>query len=180
MSASNLGAAVLVVATTAAMGCGSGAGCPAPSGGNEPAFSVSVAARSFFYESFTSSANNDCPADAATVVSVTVGGRQVGSGFPITLCLLRPDLLGTAPIALNDTALVQVVDVSARDDQGCTYRLDVNAVPSGTVVLDGYCREPGHVYDVVFAGQVPGQRTCTPVTEPVTLVLAGRAPVLAR
>lgn len=162
-------------------GCSGGSECGVTSDAGDAPLTMSVVGETFAYESFTSSQNNDCPAGGTTVVSVTVGGTQVDTGFPFTLCLPRPDRIDASPLSLADRTMIQVVDVSARGQDGCTYALGV-AAPMGTATFAGFCTNVGKAYHLTLAGAVAGTQSCptdagAPVQAAVTLGLSGTATV---
>src|SRR5690242_10767801 len=102
--------ALLLGATTACCGgndsCGPGSA--APDGLTLTGSGVNVT-----YSMLTASANNDCPDPNAPagVVSLTISGTQVGSAFPITFCVPRPDQLGSGVRQLGTD--IKVVDIGA-------------------------------------------------------------------
>lgn len=131
------------------------------------------------YGELTASANNDCSV-AGGPVSLTLEGRQEGTGRLLVLCLPRPDELG-GEVALGDPDLAQLVDVFA-DDGDCLLSLDRSRDPSGTVSFAGVCDDgldPAG-FSIEFSATVPVTRTC-PDAEPeaATMTLSGIAPVAA-
>jgi hypothetical protein len=142
------------------------------------------------YGDFTSSPNNDCPPPEGGPTSLTIEGTQAdlapGERFSMVLCLPRPDEIGSAPVALDDDRLVQLVDVNARLDGGCTLRLDASTAPGGTLTFAGYCGD-GNAdsgYALTFDGSAAGTRTCPDgaggsTEEPATITLTGSVAVEA-
>lgn len=143
------------------------------------------------YGDFTSSPNNDCPPPGGSpITSLTIEGTQTGLApderFSMVLCLPRPDEIGSAPIALDDDSLVQLIDVNARLDGDCFLRLEAGTAPSGTITFAGYCddgsAESG--YALTFDGSAAGIRTCLDgaggsTDEPATITLTGSVAVEA-
>ena len=169
------------------VGCGSGGDDPPCRGAASPAPAeaalVSVGDESFSYGDFHGLLAGDCP--FLPRGSVTIAGRQPGSNFPLTLCVRRElDVVNGVPISLADDTFIEVVDVSARDEAGCTYARDIGVPPTGTVVFDGFCTSAGTVYNLTLAGSVGGVRSCPggdagpPTSDVVTLALAGSVRVL--
>jgi hypothetical protein len=180
--------AVLIVPAALAAACGDDDTCGARQPAGATAGMVSVDGMTFEYGTFTAGENNDCPPPGSMPgpddpVSVTIIGMQTGQGFPLTLCLRRPERIGAGPIDLADTDLIQFEDASARAPSGCTYARFPQAVPTGTVTFDGFCVEGGAVYNMTLAGQIAGVRTCPAdggsVQEMVTLTLSGTVQVTA-
>ncbi|MSP16010.1 MAG: hypothetical protein EXR73_05260 [Myxococcales bacterium] len=114
--------------------------------------------------------------------SISVGGRQEGSGYPLTLCVIDPASAGSAPVPLDDAARIDLVDLSAHV-AGCDYQLDFDATPEGTVAFDGLCADgAGPGFNLTLAGRVAGIRRCAsdagpPVDEPVSFELTGTVAV---
>lgn len=162
----------------------------APPAGASVAVAGAAGDASVSYGAFTSSPNNDCPPPGGGPTSITIEGTQTdlapGERFSLVLCLPRPDEIGGEPIALDDDRLVQLVDVNARLDGGCTLRLDPDATPSGTLTFAGYCdggnAEDG--YALTFDGSTAGIRTCPDgaggaTEEPADITLSGSVAVEA-
>ncbi len=168
--------ALLLGATTACCGgdtCGPGSA--APDGLTLTGSGVAVT-----YAMLTASANNDCPDPAAPagVVSLTISGTQVGSSFPVTFCVPRPDLLGSGVRQLGTD--VKVVDIGADIGSGCTLSLASATAPSGPVQASGVCGNgtdsAGFALD--FENDtVTVKRTCGATVDMLTLALSGTVAV---
>lgn len=158
----------------------SGGTCEGQSSAPADAVLVTIGEEAFTYGAFTAGENNDCPSgDPGAPVSVTIAGQEARSGFFFTLCLPRPDLLEGAT-ALDDAALVQVVDLRARDANGCNVLKHPTAVPSGTVTFVGLCTSTGSSFTMTLAGQIAGLRLCEGAEEAaVELALSGEIKVVA-
>jgi hypothetical protein len=124
---------------------------------------------------FTWGENNDCPAQGASVISVTLRGHQSdASDFGLGFCLPRPDLIGATAIDLADTSLVLLVGASARLDNGCTVGLAPDALPTGTITFSGFGTHAGASFRIKLAGQVHGIERCgSGPSTPATMVLGG-------
>jgi hypothetical protein len=125
---------------------------------------------------FTWGRNNDCPAQGASVISVTLRGHQSdATDFGLGFCLPRPDLIGAAAIDLADTSLVLLVGASARLDNGCMLGLAPDAVPTGSVTFSGFSTHAGADFRMTLSGQVDGIEQCgSGPSTPVTMVLGGQ------
>jgi len=176
-------AAVLIAAAAAACSgspvCGVG-----DAGGGE--LGVTAGAEALAYADFTSSANNDCPADGAPT-SLTVDGRQTtATSFHLTLCLPHPDQIGDQPIPLSRDDLVQVINVNGQLAASCLLVLDSTAPRGGaSIQFSGYCGDgldPGG-YRIAMTGTLPGTRVCPgpdgSTSEPIDIDLSGDAAVSA-
>ena len=132
------------------------------------------------YAGLTASANNDCPDPAAPagVVSLTISGTQVGSSFPITFCVPRPDLLGSGVRQLGTD--IKVVDVGADIGGGCTLSISSTTAPSGPVQGSGVCGDgtdpAGFALDFE-SDTVTVKRTCGATVDMLTLALSGSVAV---
>lgn len=187
-----LGAAAACVLGSAGCG-GEDAVCgpaDAPPAGATVAVDGAAGDATVAYGAFTSSPNNDCPPPEGGPTSLTIEGTQTdlapGERFSMVLCLPRPDEIGGEPIALDDDRLVQLVDVNARLDGGCTVRLDSATPPGGTITFAGYCDDgnAGSGYAITFDGSAAGTRTCPDgaggsTEEPATITLTGSVAVEA-
>jgi hypothetical protein len=116
------------------------------------------------------------------VTSLTIHGIQTDSaaGF-ITLCVARPDLIGTQSQALGlDVAgsQVHVVDVSG-SASNCSFALDRTTPPTGTASASGVCGNGGDPagFALVVEGTVGLRRTCNAVTDSISVSLRGRVAV---
>lgn len=159
--------------------------------GDAPAAGVTatIGNASITYGNFTASANNDCPASDGDRTSITIDGVQTdptpGMPYHMTLCLPRPGQLGGAPVALDDAALVELIDVWAELPDGCRVQLDHATPPTGTIELLGYCYDQGSQsyedgYAMKLDATITGERICDGLPrEPVTLALSGTVAVQA-
>lgn len=137
------------------------------------------------FGNLNSSPNNDCPT-ANHATSVTIDGTQIAptaENLHFTLCLPRPDDIGSAPIDFSDSTMVQLIDVTGRVD-GCLLRLPVGQTPTGTITFTGFCDDGTHPdgYSVEMNGSVGATLDCgadagTP--QSVTITLGGSAAVIA-
>ena len=141
------------------------------------------------YGNFVSSANNDCnPPGSSGPISLTVDGTQTDpptpSDFFITFCLPRPSELESAPTAITDTSLIQIININANIDN-CTLSVDRNQAMTGTADFDGLCDGGTHPdgYAMALATTVGGTRTCDmavpPTMEPVMMEIIGSVAVSA-
>ena len=135
-----------------------------------------------------SSANNDCPpSGGGGPTSITIQGSQTDPAAPdttfLTLCLPRPDLIGSDPIPLDDPTRVQLVDLLAAPADGCALDIDrKGGAAAGEVTFSGFCGdgvdEAG--YALGFAATVPLVRTCGEESPaPVEAQLGGTVAVTA-
>jgi hypothetical protein len=165
------------------------AGCSACSGGGpcgaacRRRVEVTAGAESLVFGEFTSSPNNDCPADGAPT-ALTVDGRQsTAPTFHFTLCLPAPTRPAISRRA-RPGGVVQVVSINGQLAGDCLLGVDRTGSFAGrTIQFGGYCgggRDPAG-YAIRLSGTLPGTRTCPgPVSEPVTIELGGSAAVTAQ
>lgn len=150
---------------------------------------VDIPGATIVYGGFTSSPNNDCTPPGGPT-SLNLDGIQVDPtsdvDYHLTFCLPRPEELGDGPVSLDDTRLVQVMDVRAKLANGCRLDMDIATPPSGTIEMQGYCDGGLHAggYAIALTGTVPGILTCDdedgmPQEQPVTITLGGTAAVEA-
>lgn len=137
------------------------------------------------YGGLFGSPNNDCPDPTAPkgVVSLTVcgelttapGGCTGAGGGVLTLCISRPDKLGT-PLALGSD--VQVIDVSG-SDASCSYIADLTVTPSGTAKGAHVCGNGSDKagFALTIDGQLALQRTCGATVDSVPVTIAGTVAV---
>ncbi|MBX3162214.1 MAG: hypothetical protein KF773_39990 [Deltaproteobacteria bacterium] len=129
--------------------------------------------------------NNDCPDPSAPagVISLTIHGKQEGSGLPLTFCIGRPDLLAGGLDLGPDTAGTEfrVVDASG-SDASCTYTLDTSAPITGTASATGLCDNGAAPagFALTIAGSLTLVRTCGPAVDTVAVALAGTVGVAAQ
>jgi hypothetical protein len=147
-----------------------GAATPAPA----EAALVTVGAETFSYGSFDAVQGGDCPVVTGSRESLTIAGEQPGSGFAFTLCLRQERAYQPgAVVDLGDAQTIQVVDVTAMGSDGCTYRRDSGATPSGTIAFEGYCLLGGGAYNLVIDGSIAGIKDCPGSSELVTMTIKG-------
>lgn len=179
--------AVLGLLAAMAAACSDDAACgPGAAPGN--GVTVTIGAETVRYQGFTSSVNNDCTLAGSGVISTTIQGSQEGGAAALSLCLPRPDLLDAAPAPLSANQVppaasdrVQLFDVSVVLAGGCTARLVLGAVPTGTARFGGYCAggtDPAG-YALTLAGTTPVTVTCPAGTTTAIATLAGTTAVVA-
>jgi hypothetical protein len=169
----------LLVAAALLAGCGDDG--PACGPGDAPADGITVTAGAdvITYGDFGSGANRDCGLDSITLDGVQVDPQV--DDFHITFCIPDPAGLPAEPIALADPRIM-VINVSA-EVAGCVLSIDRTRELAGTIALPGLCDGGLHEagYAIALTGTVPGERACPGVAaEPVDLVVAGEAAVVAR
>lgn len=119
--------------------------------------------------------NNDCTPTGASVISVTIRGQQMGGGESgVGFCLPRPDQIGSAPVSLRDTTLVQLVGASYVEGD-CVVSPAADALPSGTLTFTGFCTEAGTRFQIALAGQIAASRDCGAAPTSTTMMLGGTA-----
>jgi hypothetical protein len=162
-------------------------GCSAVAAASERGATLTAQGQTFRYGGFRSSRNNDCTV-IPSVVSLHLEGHQVEPAASeeeaLAFCLPRPDKIGAAPIQLGDASMIQLVAASARSADGCELYLDFTAPLTGTATFQGFCDEPGHIYNVTLAGTAGGTKRCqvdggAGTTTSVVLRLAGTVAVEA-
>ncbi|HTJ45433.1 MAG TPA: hypothetical protein VL463_25180 [Kofleriaceae bacterium] len=132
------------------------------------------------YKDLHASANNDCPDPSAPsgVISLTIGGSQDGSAFPVTLCIPRPDRLSSGALALGTD--VKIIDLGADIGNGCTLARATTPDPTGTVKASGLCgngKDPAGFALTFENGVVPMKRTCGAQVDVLNLALTGTVAV---
>jgi hypothetical protein len=142
--------------------CGGGEECGP---GDAPADGITVEASDAVAEfgQFGSLAANDCPPpEGGEATSITIQATQVGADGFLTLCLPRPDQIDDAPIPIEDSERVQLIDLVASTSDGCRIEVDGDREPSGEVTFSGFCDDGTHEggYALSFAATVPLVRTC--------------------
>jgi hypothetical protein len=162
-------------------GCpGDGSRCGPPHDADVPGVEATVEGMRFGYGRFIATHARDCGLE-----STTIDGEQVSptaEPFHLTICVIRGDLIGGAALSFADATVVDLVDVNARDADGCTISLDFTATPSGSVSFLGYCNEGGNGFLMTVSGSVAGFRACpadagTGTPESITIGLSGTADV---
>ncbi|MEZ4403455.1 MAG: hypothetical protein R3B06_25745 [Kofleriaceae bacterium] len=177
----------MAVAVVAGLGgCADDAPSCGPGTAAADGITLTIDGEAVAFTGFTASVNNDCTVAGAGVISVSVHATQVGSAAPLTLCLPRPDLLGTTAVPLAPSRVpplaedrVQVIDASAALAGGCTAALTPAGLPVGTASFTGYCgggTDPAG-YALTVSGTVPVMVTCPAGTTTATGTLAGTAAV---
>jgi len=180
-----LGLALAALATLP--GCGGGDTC-GPGSAAESGLVASAAGVTLTFGAMTAGQNNDCPAaDApAGVISLTIRGGQtddVGSGSAgrVTMCVSRPDLLGSTQLALGPDvggSEVRLIDLGGTSN-GCSFALDPTRLPTGTVTATGLCGNGSDAagFALVVAGAASLTRTCGAVVDTVGVTLTGTVAV---
>ncbi len=109
-------------------------------------------------------------------MSLTITGGLVGGTGFFTVCIGRPDLLGTEPLALGGK--VQVVDVSG-SSATCTYSLSSATPPSGDLSATGVCGDgTDHGgFAMTVTGNVQLARDCGGTKDTVPATISGTVPV---
>jgi hypothetical protein len=165
----------LVLATAAGCGddsCGPG---DAPDTGLVASSSVVT----LTYGNLTSGANNDCPDPMAPsgVVSLSIGGTQMGTSSLITFCIPRPDQL-TAGVPIGSG--FRIIDFNGEAD-GCTFALATGSVATGTASAKGLCDNGTHEagYALTVNGNLVLRRTCPTMTDMVPVALSGTVAVMS-
>lgn len=144
---------------------------------------ASVSGEDIRYGDFTSSPNNDCTPPGRQPTSLTIDGRQLDPqpsiSFGITLCVPRPDDIGSQPVTLGDPERLQLIDVFAELADGCLVQLDRTGQSSGTASFEGFCGDGSDAggYAMSFDAAIPVTRMCDGQAD--TLELSGRVAVEA-
>lgn len=143
------------------------------------------------WSDLAASANNDCPPPGGAgsgVISLTIEGVQSDppGAARFSLCLPRPDEIGTAAVSLADDTLVQLGNTSAALEDGCLVRLDRSgdAAATGTIAFTGFCADGTDPagFAVALDGTVPVEIVCDAdggTSEAATATLSGTAVVSA-
>ena len=168
---------VAALALAGAAGCPSSPKCGVPAG-----YGATLAAPPIgTYAGFSASANNDCPSASAPhgVISLTITATQQGGTGFFTLCVPRPDLLGTMAQTLGTD--VQVVDVSGTDASSCTYAFDPTTPPTAITTGVGMCNNGTSKagFGLALQGNVTAKKTCGATVTSVTVQLDGSVAVAA-
>jgi hypothetical protein len=173
--------ATLVLAL-AGPGCSDPASCgpgTAPVGG----LTANAGGVTWSYGALSASANNDCPAaDApAGVISLTISGTVSGGSDPISLCVPRPDLLGSGARTLGvdlGSGDVRVVDLRGSGG-GCTYAFDRTVPPTGAVSAAGVCANGTDPmgFALTFNATIGLKQTCETVVTSVSATVTGTTAV---
>ena len=168
--------ATLVLALCFPTACGN-----APCGpGDAPSSGIAVTAGQldFIYGQFRSSANNDCTPPGANVTSMTIDSLQVtdeGSFF-LTLCIPRPDEVGSAPlnVGLTDNDEVRIVNTNGTLE-GCALLLDFGTEPNATATFSGFCDDGSSEagYSLALDGDINVTLDCGMGPQAQTATLSG-------
>jgi hypothetical protein len=116
------------------------------------------------------------------VISLSIHGTETDAGASglITLCIGRPDLLASQPLALGaePTTDVHVVDLSGTAG-GCTLTVDRSQPPGGTASASGLCGNGGDPagFALVLDATLTLTRTCGATVDTVPVTLRGRVAV---
>lgn len=148
-----------------------------PGGAPDVGLVASSADVTLTYGNLTSGANNDCPDPAAPagVISLTLGGTQMGTTSLVTFCVPRPDLLADG-VSLG--AEFRIIDFNGEAD-GCTFAFATGSVPTGTARATGLCDNGTNAagYALTVDGNILLRRTCQTNTDMVAVALSGTVAV---
>lgn len=172
----------LGLALASSPGCG-GDSC-GPGGAPDTGLVASGGGLTLTYGHLRGSPNRDCPSAGAPsgVISLTIEGMQTdaGPGGLITLCIGRPDLLASQPLALGaePTTDVHVVDLNGTAS-GCMLTVDPGQPPSGTASSGGMCGNGSDAagFALVLDATLALTRTCGTTVDTVPVTLRGRVAV---
>jgi hypothetical protein len=132
------------------------------------------------YGNLSSGANNDCPDPAAPagVVSLTIGGTQMGTSSLITFCIPRPDQLADGVTIGSGASSMRIIDFNGEAD-GCTFTLATGSVPTGTASATGLCDNGTNSagYALTVSGNLLLRRVCPTSTDMVAVELGGTVAV---
>lgn len=124
----------------------------------------------------TSSANNDCPDQAAPpgVVSLSISGTQTNGTGLITLCIPRPDQIsGGVPLG---SGLV-IFDLNG-EANSCMYKLEKTRPVTGTAKATGICDNgQSGGYALTIDGRISLTKTCTTSSETLAVNFVGTVAV---
>jgi len=163
-------------------GCGGGDDACGPGGALDTGLLADSSAVTLTFGHLTGGLNNDCPAaDAPSgVISMSIEGTQQDGQGRITLCIGRPDLLGTQTLTLgvDAAAPVRVIDL-AGSAGNCTYTIDRARSVVGTARASGLCdngRDPSG-FALVTDATLSLTRTCGATVDATAVTLHGRIAV---
>jgi hypothetical protein len=170
------------LALASSPGCG-GDSC-GPGGAPDTGLVASGGGLTLTYGNLRGSPNRDCPSAGAPsgVISLSIGGMQTdaGSSGLITLCIGRPDLLASQPLALGaePTTDVHVVDLSGNANN-CMLTIDRSQPPTGTASSSGLCGNGSDAagFALVLDATLTLTRTCGTTVDAVPVTLRGRVAV---
>jgi hypothetical protein len=144
-----------------------------PGSASDVGLVASATGVSLTYGNLTSRANNDCPDPAAPsgVISLTIGGTQMGTTNLVTFCIPRPDQLADG---VQVGSGFRIIDFNGEAD-GCTFALAQGTVPSGTATASGICDNGTNSagYALTVDANLVLRRTCPTATDMVPVSLAG-------
>jgi hypothetical protein len=175
----------LVLALGSAAGCGGGGGDSCgPGGAPDSGLVASGGGLALTYGQLRGSPNRDCPSAGAPsgVISLSIDGKQTDAGASglITLCIGRPDLLASQPLALGAEPAtdVHVVDLNGSAN-GCMLAVDRSQPPGGTVSSTGLCGNGSDAagFALVLDATLALTRTCGTTVDSVPITLRGRVAV---
>lgn len=150
-----------------------------PGGAPDVGLVASAVGVNLAYGNMTSGANNDCPDPAAPsgVVSLTIGGTQMGTSSLVTFCIPRPDLLAEG---VQIGGGFRIIDFNGEAD-GCTFALATGSVPAGTATASGICDNGTNQagYALTVDGNIVLRRTCPTMTDMVPVALSGTVAVMS-
>jgi len=159
--------------------------------GSAPANGVSASSVdvTLTYGGLEAGLNNDCPDPAAPagVVSMTIAGTQVDGTGLFTICVPRPDRLGSEELALSidipgmvQPGQVAIVDVSGTDVAACTYSFDATRPPTGSATATGLCDNGANPdgFALILDGAISLQRTCGTTVDQIGVTLKGTVAVV--
>lgn len=178
----------LTLAALASLGaCSDPANCGVGAGAVDH-FIVSDGTHTLTFTELTSLAANDCPDPTApgAPTSVTIEGHQVDGPGLVTLCIPRPDLLGSGVRRLGTRASgggdILIEDLNG-EAGGCALRIDSSVAPAATAQASGVCNNATNAagFEMVATGTLAGKRTCgTAMEESATLTLDADVAVTLR
>ncbi|HEY0479765.1 MAG TPA: hypothetical protein VGD37_19730 [Kofleriaceae bacterium] len=179
LSTTSLAAAAATAAGAA--GCGGDDSC-GPGGAPDIGLIASNPAVTLTYGHLTGGLNGDCPAAGAPagVISLSIEATQLDGQGRITLCVGRPDLLGTSalPLGVDAAAQVRVIDLVGSDTR-CSYTIDRSQPVTGTAHASGLCGNGGDPagFALVTDASLALTRTCGTTVDSTPVLLHGRVAV---
>lgn len=166
----------------AAAGCG---GSPACGPGDAPASGLVAtgAGITLTYGGLSGGQNHDCPDHSApSVQSLTITGMQTDGPGYFTICVPRPDKLGSGlPIGAVGGPGAQLITVSGTT-AGCMFDIALSSAPTGTISGKGVC-DNGASKDgwaMTLNGTASLTRTCGMTMDTVAVTLSGTVAVAAQ
>jgi len=113
--------------------------------------------------------------DRDGLISLTIGGTQMGTNRLVTFCIPRPDQLADGvPIGTG----FRIIDFNGEAD-GCTFAFATGSVPTGTARATGICDNGTNSagYALTVDGNILLRRTCQTNTDMVAVALSGTVAV---